>query len=47
MTSDGSILHARWYSEFEGNLELTLGIVPGSTLRSYQSPQRIVIEVAK
>ena len=47
MTSDGSILHARWYSEFEGNLELTLGIVPGSTFRSYQSPQRIVIEVAK
>ena len=47
MTSDGSILHARWYSEFEGNLELTLGIVPGSTFRSYQSPERIVIEVAK
>ena len=49
ITSDGPILHARAYGEFEGNLELHLGIVPGSTYRTYQTanPQTIVIEVDK
>jgi hypothetical protein len=43
------ITHARAYGEFEGNIELHLGIVPGSTYRSYQTanPQTIVIEVDK
>ena len=35
--------------EFEGTLEFHLGIIPGSTYRSYQTanPQTIVIEVDK
>jgi len=49
ITGDGAILHALSYGEFEGTLELHLGIVPGSTYRSYQTanPQTIVIEVDK
>ena len=49
ITSDGSILHARAYGQFEGFFELHLGIIPGSTYRSYQTanPQTIVIEVDK
>ena len=47
--SDGPILYGRAYGEFEANLELSVGIVPGSIFRSYETanPQTIVIEVDK
>ena len=47
--SDGPILYGRAYGEFEANLELSVGIVPGSVFRSYETanPQTIVIEVDK
>jgi len=37
ITSEGSILHARSYGQFEGSFEFHLGIIPGSTYRSYQT----------
>jgi len=47
--SEGPILYGRAYGEFEANLELSVGIVPGSIFRSYETanPQTIVIEVDK
>ena len=49
ITSDGSILQAHYYSYFEGTAYFTIGIVPGSTFRSYRTanPPSIVIEVEK